>query len=56
MEGLIVIAVVIALSYWAFKAGKREGSHKGFAAGRRRERRQRHKSRTAQRRRQPRHR
>ena len=56
MEGSIVIAVVIALSYWAFKAGKRGGSHKGFAAGRRRERQQRHKSRTAQRQLPPQHR
>jgi hypothetical protein len=43
MEGLIVIAAVIAFSYWAFRVGKREGSQKGFAAGRRRERRQRYR-------------
>ncbi len=41
MEMLVVVATVLALSYWAFKAGKREGSQRGFAAGRRRERQQR---------------
>jgi hypothetical protein len=43
MEGIIVVAIVIAFVYWAFKAGKREGSQKGFAAGRRRERQQRYR-------------
>ena len=43
MEILIVIAIVVVLSYWTFKAGKREGSMRGFAAGRRRERQQRHR-------------
>lgn len=36
MECIIIVAVVLALAGWAFKAGKREGSRGGFAAGRRR--------------------
>jgi hypothetical protein len=43
MEGIIIIAVVLAFSYWAFKAGKREGSQKGYGVGRHRERRQRYR-------------
>ncbi len=38
MEGLIVIAIACGLVYWAFKAGKRDGSVKGYGAGRRHER------------------
>ncbi len=38
MEGLIGLAIVIGLAYWAFKAGKHEGSVKGYGAGRRHER------------------
>ena len=41
MEILIMALIVIGFVYYAFKAGKREGSQKGFAAGRRRERQQR---------------
>ena len=38
MEGLLVIGILIAFVYWAFKAGKREGSVKGYNVGRRHER------------------
>ncbi|NQU24425.1 MAG: hypothetical protein HQ567_24345 [Candidatus Nealsonbacteria bacterium] len=38
MEALIGIAIVIGLAYWAFKAGKREGSAKGYGAVQRHER------------------
>ena len=38
MEGLIVIAIVCGLVYMAFKVGKRDGSVKGYGAGRRHER------------------
>jgi len=41
MKSLIVIVILVGLAYWAFKAGKREGSVKGFGAGRRHERRRR---------------
>ena len=41
MKSLIVILILIGLAYWAFKAGKREGSAKGYGAGRRHERRRR---------------
>ena len=34
MEGVIMIAIVCGLAYWAFKAGKREGLTKGYGAGR----------------------
>jgi len=40
MELLIAVAIAIGLLCWAFRAGKREGSTKGFGAGRRHERRQ----------------
>jgi len=35
MKSLIAIVILIGLAYWAFRAGKREGSAKGFGAGRR---------------------
>ena len=38
MEGMVVITIVCGLVYWAFKAGKRDGSVKGYGAGRRHER------------------
>jgi len=41
MKSLIVIVILIGLVYWAFKAGKREGSVKGYGVGRRHERRRR---------------
>ncbi len=41
MEGLIVIAIVCGVVYWAFKSGKREGSQKGYGVGRRHERQRR---------------
>jgi hypothetical protein len=41
MEALIVIAVLLVLAYWAFRAGKREGSTKGYRVGRQHERRRR---------------
>ena len=34
VETIIAIGVVVALIAWAYKAGKREGSRKGFRAGR----------------------
>jgi len=34
MEALIVIAVLLVLACWAFRAGKREGSAKGYRVGR----------------------
>ena len=36
MESLILIGIVVGIGYWIYKAGKREGSRKGFHAGRRR--------------------
>ena len=33
MKSLIVIVILIGLVYWAFKAGKREGSVKGYGVG-----------------------
>ena len=36
MEGFILLAIVVGVGYWIYKAGKREGSRKGFCAGRRR--------------------
>jgi len=36
MEGLIILALVVGVCYWIYKAGKREGSRKGFQAGCRR--------------------
>lgn len=39
LETLVVVVVLVAVAYWAFGEGKREGSHKGFHAGRRRRRR-----------------
>lgn len=39
METVIVIGIVAAIAYWAFKNGKREGSRKGYGAGRRYKRR-----------------
>ncbi len=38
MEGLIILALVVGIGFWIYKAGKREGSRKGFLAGRRRRR------------------
>ena len=34
MEGLIVLGVIAYVVYRAFRAGKREGSRKGFGVGR----------------------
>ena len=41
MKSFIAIVILISLFYWAFKAGKREGSAKGYGAGRRDARRRR---------------
>jgi len=41
MEALIVVAVLLVLACWAFRAGKREGSTKGYRAGRQHGRRRR---------------
>ena len=41
MKTLIAIVILLAVLYWAFKAGKREGSVKGYGVGRRHERRRR---------------
>ena len=41
MKSLIAIVILLALLYWAFRAGKREGSVKGYGVGRRHERRRR---------------
>ena len=35
MECIVIIGVLAALGTWAYKSGKRTGSRKGFAAGRR---------------------
>lgn len=40
MEKLIVVGIVIFLGYSLYRAGKREGSIKGFHVGRQRGRRQ----------------
>ena len=37
--GLILWAIIIWVGYYMFKAGKRTGSHQGYAAGRYRRRR-----------------
>ena len=34
MIDVIVLGILIGLGYWAFAAGKRDGSRKGYAAGR----------------------
>lgn len=34
MEGLLIIAVLIAFACWSYKAGKRTGSRKGHNVGR----------------------
>ena len=39
MTELIVLGIVLALIYWAFKSGKREGSRKGYGVGRKHGRR-----------------
>lgn len=36
MEALIAIGVIAAIGYIGYRAGKREGSRKGFCVGRRR--------------------
>jgi hypothetical protein len=36
MESLILIGILVGIGYWIYKAGKREGSRKGFHVGRRR--------------------
>ena len=38
MELLVLAGFVLAITYWIYKAGKREGSRKGFNAGMRRRR------------------
>ena len=40
---IIVLAVIVAVGYWIYKVGKREGSVKGYGVGRRHERRRRRK-------------
>jgi len=35
MECVVIIGVLAALGAWVYKSGKRIGSQKGFAAGRR---------------------
>lgn len=39
MDTLFVLGIVAFVSYGLYKAGKREGSRKGFAVGRSRRRR-----------------
>ena len=39
MEGLIVLGMLAFVGYWLYRAGKREGSRKGFGVGRNRARR-----------------
>jgi len=34
MDGVIGVAILAALGYWCFKAGKSEGSRKGYGVGR----------------------
>ena len=34
MENLVILAVIGCGGWWLFKAGKKEGSRKGFGAGR----------------------
>jgi hypothetical protein len=41
MEALIALAVLAAIAWWCYKAGKRIGSRKGYHVGRRHRRRQR---------------
>jgi hypothetical protein len=41
MESVIVTLVVLAVAYWIYRAGKREGSTKGYGVGRRHERQKR---------------
>ena len=36
MEFLIIAGVAVAIACWFYKVGKREGSQRGFRAGRRR--------------------
>ena len=38
MESLIILAVVVGVGYWFYKAGKRQGSRSGYHAGLRRRR------------------
>ena len=38
MEGIVVIVIVIAVFYWIYRAGKREGSVKAYGVGRKHER------------------
>ncbi len=46
MEGLVVIAILAGLAYWAFRAGKSEGSRKGYHVGRQHERKRANRRRT----------
>ena len=41
MEGWITIGILLALGYWLYRCGKREGSRKGFNVGLHRRRRRR---------------
>ncbi len=46
METLIVIAVLCGVVYWAFRAGKSQGSRKAYHVGRQRERKRANRHRT----------
>ncbi len=41
MEGLIALAILGFIAWWAYKSGKRTGSRKGYNVGRSRGRRHR---------------
>jgi len=45
MEILAILVAIAFGGWWLYKSGKREGSRKGFGAGRARTRRQRHRRR-----------
>ena len=41
MDGLILLGIIIAVGYWFYKGGKRDGSRKGYGVGLARGRRRR---------------
>ncbi len=45
MENLVILAVIAFGGWWLYKFGKRDGSKKGFHAGRARTRTRRHRHR-----------